>query len=353
MPLLDQLIARINTSGPMPFEEFMEVCLYDLEDGFFATGPLRSTISGDFLTSPEVSSWFGRTLGRFVASEQHRLGRDGFFVADVGAGSGSLLKAVAREIEFGSIDVWAVDRSPAARAALSDQSDWVVGKGIADLPEQVSGVILANELLDNLPTALAVWTGNRWEERFVGIQSGALSLVRVPARTEVSSWSTQFGGIVPDGGMVEVQLAAGDWLRAALGKMRRGSIVIIDYGGTAEELEPRRTRGTLRTYRAHHLGPDPLLEPGKTDITSDVNFSSLMAIAAEAGCTIDLYRQDDFLEVWGLREEIRRLRHQELDLARQGDPIERLKVRSQRIDIEALVHPRGLGDFRVLVLGVA
>ena len=63
-----------------------------------------------------------------------------------------------------------------------------------------------------------------------------------------------------------------------------GAVVIIDYGGTAEELEPRRTRGTLRTYRNHHLGPDPLLAPGETDVTVDVNFTALLAVAAAAGC---------------------------------------------------------------------
>ena len=82
----------------MPFEEYMAACLYDPEGGFFATGPLRSSKSGDFLTSPEVSPWFGRMLGRFVAGEQVRTGADPFMVAEVGAGSGSLLGPLIEEV---------------------------------------------------------------------------------------------------------------------------------------------------------------------------------------------------------------------------------------------------------------
>ena len=115
--------------------------------------------------------------------------------------------------------------------------------------------------------------------------------------------------------MVEVQLAAADWVRASLDRLGRGALVIIDYGGTAEELESRRTQGTLRTYRSHHLGPDPLLEPGATDVTVDVNFTAIVAVAEAQGANVELHRQDDFLETFGLRDVVSNLRHRERDLA--------------------------------------
>jgi SAM-dependent MidA family methyltransferase len=124
---------------------------------------------------------------------------------------------------------------------------------------------------------------------------------------------------------------------------------VIDYGGTAEELEPRRTQGTLRTYRAHHLGPDPLLEPGATDITVDVNFTAVAAAAAAAGASVEMMRQDEFLIGLGLRDEISRLRAEEIVEAGYGDPMRRLLLRSERVEAETLLHPRGLGDFRVMV----
>ena len=70
----------------------------------------------------------------------------------------------------------------------------------------------------------------------------------------------------------------------------------------------------------------------------------------QLGVSVEYHRQDDFLNQYGLRARLSELRHQELSLARHGDPLERLKVRSIRTEAETLLHPRGLGGFRVLVV---
>ena len=353
----------------------MAACLYDPEGGFFATGPLRSTKDGDFLTSPEVSPWFGRMLARFVAAEQTRTGASPFHVVEAGAGSGSLLRSLIETLtaipppegEVASaqpmsegvkpgagsepcFEFYAVEASPAARSAVGGVAGVEqVYESLNDLPENFDGVIIANELLDNLPVALAIRSGDGWVERWVGATNDRFGFVTAEARPDVVAWCEACAGTVPEGGMVEVQLAAAEWVRAALGRIGRGTLVIIDYGGTAEELEPRRTQGTLRTYRSHHLGPDPLLEPGATDVTVDVNFTAIMAVAEAEGAGVELHRQDDFLESLGLREVVSGLRHQERDLARSSDAMQRLIVRSEATDAETLLHPRGLGDFRVTV----
>jgi SAM-dependent MidA family methyltransferase len=200
--------------------------------------------------------------------------------------------------------------------------------------------------------SLAVRTAGGWEERWVAVAGDGFALEPHPARAEVAAWAELHGATAAPGDMVEVQLAAGRWLERMLDRLKRGSVLVIDYGGTSEELAPRRTRGTLRTYRSHHLGPDPLTEPGETDITVDVDFSALAAVAAAAGAEVEVQRQDDFLAAWGLRDHVGSLRRRELELA-ATDPMERLSVRSERTDAEALLHPRGLGDFRVLVARTA
>ncbi len=335
----------------MPFEVFMRACLYDPDYGFFATGPLRSTKGGDFLTSPEVSPWFGRIIARHVQEEQRRLAAERFTVAEVGAGSGSLIRPLLAALAAPTPEVWVVDASPAARASLEEQ---VPSAGVAaaldDLPESFIGVLVANELLDNLPVALALRAAGQWQERRVTVNDhGRLVLVPTAARPEVAEWADRYCAGTPDGGLVEVQLEASTWLNDALARLDRGSLVVFDYGGTAEELAPRRTQGTLRTYRAHHLGPDPLDEPGETDVTVDVNFTALEEVARQAGASVEVLRQDDYLNAWGLSDVVSDLRHRELSLARDGDPMERLRLRSERTDAETLLHPRGLGDFRVLV----
>ncbi len=386
----------------MPFEEFQRAALYHPEHGFFSKGELRSTKAGDFLTSPEVSPMFGETLARFVEAEWARFegvaggnsppgrgkvppgrrpggrgfgggDRGAFHVVEVGAGSGSLLRPLLETLSFAP-EVWAVEASPMARDALagiysspagggggSERSSETEGAAerattsievvasLDELPDRLTGVVIANELIDNLPVAIAVRTETGWRERWVGADGDDLVLVDAPARPAVVEWCDRFAGPCSVDGFVEVQLEAADWLEAVLEKLEGGAVVLIDYGDTAENLEPRRTEGTLRTYRAHHLGPHPLDEPGETDITVDVNFTALRAVAAEAGAGVEYLRQDEFLAGLGLRERLSELRRAELVLARDGDPLERLRLRSLKNEAETLMHPRGLGDFRVLI----
>ena len=305
---------------------------------------MRSVKAGDFLTSPEVSPLFGATLARFVERERDRLGEP-FRLVEVGAGSGSLLASLLDVID---VDAWAVEVSPPARRTLqallppdhvTDQLDSAVERG----------VVIANELLDNLPMAVAVRRGSSWAEHAVAAGPAGLTIEERPARPEVAAWADQFSGPVPEGGLVEVQLQATEWVRRVLGLMGEGTLLVIDYGAMAEELEHRRVTGTLRTYRSHHLGPDPLYAPGETDITADVNFTALVAAAREAGAHTELVRQDDFLSDLGLRGELSALRKKELELARSGDELARLRVRSRHTEAQALLNPRGLGDFRALV----
>ena len=344
----ESLLRRIRESGPLPFEQFHAFALYDPEHGFFTAGPLRSAEAGDFLTSPEVSPVFGASLAGFVRAERRRRGDpDDFVVVDAGAGSGSLLRSL---LEAEPVTAWATEVSPAARKSLASviPEARIVGS-ISDLPQHLTGVVIANELLDNLPVALAVRSGDGWEERWVAATSGRLELVAAPAREVVMEWCEEFAGPVAEGGLVEVQLAACDWLGAVVDRLSAGAVVAIDYGDTAGRLASRRPQGTLRTYRSHHLGPDPLEYPGETDITVDVNFTALLTIARRAGCGVDLVSQEEFLTGLGLRDRLRELRYRELELAGSGEELRRLQVRSERIGAETLLHPRGLGDFRVMV----
>lgn len=346
--LKERIAAEIARTGPVPFEQFMEAALYDPEDGYFSAGPLRSHEGGDFLTSPEVSPEFGAALGRWAEGEHRRLGRpDDFLVVDAGAGSGSLLAPLLEALPF-TPRAMAVEASPAAleAAALRLPQAELAGREAPFEPFQ--GVVIANELLDNLPAAAAVRRCGGWTERWVGAEGGGLVLVEAPVRPEVSAWLDRYAGGAPEGGVVECQLAAAAWLNRMIGLLEAGSILVIDYGGAAEDLLPRRRGGTLRTHRSHRPGPHPLDEPGAVDITSDVNFTALLDTAARRGLDCRLTSQRRFLTEWGLAGRREALRRRELALARTGPPMDRLQVRSRVLQIEALLHPRGLGGFQVL-----
>jgi len=337
MSLKQRIIDEISSLGPMPFERFMEISLYD-DEGFFGGEVLRSEKGGDFLTSPEVSPLFGETLARYVEMVRAEIGEP-FQLMEVAAGSGSLLRPLLERID---VEAVAVEASPAARKQLSQFVSVV-----DDLPSRVRGVVIANELVDNLPMALAQRVDGEWRERWVGLDDSSLVFVDAAPRPQVVDWLQDYGGAVSDGGWVEVQLAARSWLTEVVERLEAGAILVIDYGDTAENLLSRRQDGTLRTYRAHHLGPHPLDEPGETDITADVNFTALIDLP---GAT--LHRQDDFLSHLGLRHRLTELRRDELEAARSGDEMERLRIRAVKTEAETLLHPRGLGDFRVLEVRV-
>ena len=189
-----------------------------------------------------------------------------------------------------------------------------------------------------------------WAEHRVWCDGADLVLVETPVRSEVLAWLEAHAADVPAGGVVECQLAASNWMGRMIDPLEAGAIVVIDYGDTSEGLLPRRRRGgTLRTYRSHHLSRHPLDEPGSMDITADVDFSALARVASDRGTLIRLCRQDEFLSGLGLDARRAELRQRELAEARGGDPIERLRLRSRVKEIDTLLHPRGFGDFRVLV----
>jgi SAM-dependent MidA family methyltransferase len=291
---------------------------------------------------------FGEAVGRLVESEIERIGMP-FRLVEVAAGSGSLLRPLLASVDH-DIEAWAVEVSPAAQVALAEilPAERVVDS-LEAIPSPFRGLIVANELVDNLPMAIAQRVAGEWRERWVGADRGELALIDADPRREVLDWLDRFAGPVPDGGMVEVQLDAAKWLRQAMSMVETGSIVLFDYGDTTENLLPRRQDGTLRTYRSHHLGPHPLDEPGATDITADVNFTALVDIAGSSGAEVEYHRQDDFLARLGLRERLSELRKAELDAARAGEDMERFRLRTMKTEAETLLHPRGLGDFRVLV----
>ncbi|MDE0709018.1 MAG: SAM-dependent methyltransferase [bacterium] len=349
--LKERIVDLVRREGPIPFDRFMEMALYDPDGGYFGSGPLRSRAEGDFLTSPETSSEFGAVLARFVGMEFRRLGKPaGFTLLEVGAGSGTLLSPLLAALDEAPRTV-AVEVSPAARQSLRMALPDVEVVADDRSLDPFSGVVIANEVLDNLPVAVAVRTEEGgWAERRVWCEGADLVLVEAPVRPEVLAWLDAHAADVPAGGVVECQLAASRWMGRMIDLLEAGAVVVIDYGDTSEGLLPRLRRGgTLRTYRAHHLSRHPLDEPGSMDITADVDFSALASAVAARGLRYRLSRQDDFLSELGLDSRRAELRQRELAEARGGDPMERLRLRSRVKEIDTLLHPRGFGDFRVLV----
>jgi SAM-dependent MidA family methyltransferase len=322
-----------SAGGAIPFRDFMELALYG-DHGFYATR--QAGRRGDFLTSPEVGPLFGAVLARFFDAEFVRLGApDSFTVVDAGAGPGTLARAVlaARPACAVSLRYVAVELSPAQReqhpAAVESRPDLP--------PGPIDGVVLANELLDNLPFRLAVFD-DAWREALVaqGDDDGFVEVLSPPLAV--------IPGVLParpaHGARAPLQDDAAAWLSRARALVRTGSVVVIDYGrSNTAEMAGRPWRDWLRTYRAHGRGGHYLADPGEQDITTDVALDQI----PEPDAT---HTQAQFLRRWGIDELVAEGR-QAWERAAAAPDLPALAMRSRVSEAEALLDPSGLGGFTV------
>lgn len=334
--MTEEIRAEITASGPIPFERFMELALYG-EQGFYMRVDGGSAgRRGDFITSPEVGPLFGAVLGRFLDAEWKRLGHpDPFTVVDLGAGPGTLARSVmaARPSCADALRYVAVEVSPAQRERHPEGVE-----SLATMPlDPFDGVVVANELLDNLPFRLAVYDGG-WREAYVDVDAHGQFVEVLSAafeqRPAALPASAPFGARAP---LIDRASAVMTQARSAV---RTGTVVVFDYAvATSGSLAVRPWREWLRTYRGNERGDHYLTQPGTQDITIDVPLDQLPESDA-------VRPQAQFLQRWGideLVEEGKRVWHEQA--ARPG--LEAMKMRSRVSEAEALLDPTGLGGFIV------
>jgi NADH dehydrogenase [ubiquinone] 1 alpha subcomplex assembly factor 7 len=259
-------------------------------------------------------------------------------VVEAGAGRGSLAAAV-RAAGFAGRYV-CVERSVALRAAAAERVP--DAEVVAELPRgPLEGVVLANELLDDVPFSLLERGPDGWLEVQVG--PGPTELL-VPAAAEDASLAERLAPDAPIGGRVPLQRGAAAWLRAALAVLRRGQVVAIDYADTTACLARRTWLDWVRTYRAHGRGGHPLEAPGTQDVTCEVAVDQLAALVRPPDRDSS---QADWLRAHGLEELVAEARATWHERAHLGD-LEALEARSRVGEADALTDPTGLGAFRVL-----
>ncbi|HMM43628.1 MAG TPA: SAM-dependent methyltransferase, partial [Thermomicrobiales bacterium] len=200
-----------------------------------------------------------------------------------------------------------------------------------------------NELLDALPVhRLVVRDGElaeayaTWREGWFAEELGPLSDARL---------AEPLAGLpLVEGQRLEVSPAAADWTARACREIKRGYAILIDYGyEAAERYDPvERRDGLLRTYWEQIAGDDPFDRVGRQDITAHVDFSAVARAAEETGCDVlGLTTQANFVAGLGVDDLLIRMQ-------RNTDPVEYIRARET---VMHLLDPRGLGRFRVLVLG--
>lgn len=340
--LIEHIRARMAAAeGWLSFADYMELALYAPGLGYYASGTAKLGAAGDFVTAPELSPLFGRTLARPLAEVLRQSGGD---VLELGAGSGRLALDLLGELErLGALpDRYLIlEVSPDLRArqrALLEQHaprwlDRVVW--LESLPEEITGVVLGNEVLDALPVHLLHRVDGLWKERGVVWNEGFTWEDRPAPPDLVPTDIPQ-----QDGYLTEVCPAAGALIGSLAKRLQQGLLLFIDYGFPRPEYyHPQRSMGTLRVHYRHHSLDDPFFHPGLADITAHVDFSA-MAAAATGLDLLGYTSQSHFLLNAGLLDLLGELAPGTLDYLRAASSVQKL------------LQPQEMGElFKVIALG--
>lgn len=346
-PLGARLLALVRQGGPLRFDRFQELALYDPGEGYYERGG-RVGRRGDFVTGPTWHPAFGRCLGRLLARTASRPGSPPTLL-DVGAGEGELLAAVAASLPGAfPARLVGVERSSVRRrlgAARVPSAFWLAA--LDDLPGPVAGLVVAYELIDALPVrALEVSERGTLQERRVAEGPGAGFVFETgdcPDGDELLRGLESRGASLVPGQRLEVRPAAAPVARALARALLDGVLLVFDYGARTRALYgPVRQDGTLSAFRGHEVSRDVLSDPGSRDLTAWVDFGEIEeALVAEGLEVHGLVSQARVLLALGIAEE--------LALEDAGEPPSAARL-AERAAVTALVVPGGMGEsIRVLV----
>lgn len=351
--LLYLLRRQIRASGPMRFDEFMNLVLYSDPHGYY-----RHHVPGadsDYQTSPTLTPWFGLLVVQELKAVWEELGSpEEFTVVEVGAGNGDLGAAAvdAAEGEFGEALKWVfvepldtVAHVQLSRLRSSDKFSWVTD--LDELPP-VAGVVIANEILDNFPFRIFEITGEGPVEIRVGVVRQNLQEVRFPVGPEIAEQLAPALEHLEEGDRLELRSGVEAWMAKAARALERGRLILIDYGDLEPESWTRHPSGSMVTYRRGDLGKDPFEDVGGADITAHVNFSAVARAAESAGLELlPLQTQRGWLESLGLKDLVADFRRREIKAKAEGRYPEYLSIVAQRSKLELLAARGGLGDYLV------
>ena len=279
---------------------------------------------GDFITSPEVGPLFGVVVARYLDSEWERIGRpDRFTVVDVGAGPGTLARAVAAAAPAcrEAMRYVAVEVSAAQRARHPDGIE-----SRADLPPRPVRRCGPGQRVARQPPVPARGVRRGVARGARRSRSSRRPVRRGPVPTARPDPGRPSGEGHPRRACADHRSRRRIRRRARGRSSRSGSVLVVDYGvPRTGELAMRPWREWLRTYRSNERGDHYLADPGGQDITIDVPFDQLPEPDA-------VRSQAQFLQRWGIDDLVAEgVRVWTEQAARPGLEAMRMRSRVQRV----------------------
>jgi SAM-dependent MidA family methyltransferase len=316
--LKKKIITRIREKGPVTFEQFMEMALYDPEYGYYTKKEKIVGKEGDFYTSSHLHPVFGSMIGRQINEMWELMDKPGeFTIVEQGAGEGYVCRDMLNYLNgseiYKALTYSIIEFNPALRdrqeellAGYREKVRWAAS--LSDVGS-FKGCIFSNELLDAFPVHI-VQMDDELKELYVTVDGDNLKEELGRLSTDaLSDFFRQSSIELRKGYRTEVNLKIREWLEEVNRVLEKGFILTVDYGYSARDYyADERDRGTLVCYYRHQLNEDPLRNIGEQDMTAHVDFSSVKTWADGLGIrSIGFCNQGAFLVAMGVDEEIQRL----------------------------------------------
>lgn len=349
MSILHTVQAQLRQQD-LPFVEFMHLALYAPREGYYSSDLQKLGKQGDFITAPELTPLFGKTLANQCQQIMRML--DAPAILEFGAGSGALCVALLEQLAL-------LNCLPEAyyimevSANLRHRQAELIQQKIPQLADKVrwldrwpetpfNGVVLANEVLDAMPVHRFLYSEQGIMESYVSLdeQQQLHEVFKPCENARLVAYIQQRLSLESTPYLSEVNLFIDDWIANIYRILKQGVVLLIDYGFPRHEYyHPDRQQGTLMCHYQHHSHPHPLLHPGEQDITAHVDFTHVAEAGQQAGFHVAGYtNQAAFLLANGLLSLVNTL----------DNEVEQLKAKQA---IKQLTQPSEMGElFKVIAL---
>ncbi len=347
--LRKEIVNLINKRGKITFADFMGLALYHPEHGYYTSGKEKIGKKGDYYTSSDVHPVFGELIARQLEQMWRLMGKGRFTVVEMGAGKGRFCYDIINfikkkfpeffeEVDYKIVEISQnlIERQSSTLKGLEDKVSWESLSEDGFSFEPVIGSFLSNEFVDSLPVHQVVVENNCLKEIYVTIKDDKFcEVIDDLSDPALEDYFAKSKISLKEGQRAEVNLKALDWVKNISRYLKRVLYYDRLWIPCRRSLSEQRHRGTLMCYYEHITSENPYERVGSQDITSHVNFSSLMEAGNRCGLnTTGFTRQSKFLIALGILDEMNKV---------QGDI-------GKLLTIKNLFLPGGMGDvFKVLI----
>ncbi len=336
--------AIVAAGGFLPFAQWMDIALYAPGLGYYAAGTQKFGEAGDFVTAPEMTPLFARTVAADVAAVlAASASRE---IVEWGAGSGQFAADLLAMLDSQHVDVPHYSIVETSATLRERQRERLGGDArvtwLDAPPARVSGAIVMNEVLDAVPPMAIARAGGEWLERGVALHAGDFAWATRPLADGAVLACAEARFPVHGDYASEINPAAEALVEQCAASLADGAMLVFDYGfARSAYYHPQRDQGTLMAHYRHRATPDVFIWPGLADITAHVDFSAVAQAAERGGLQVAGFTsQAAYLLGAGILDRL-------MDVGEPGS----IAFIRESAAVQKLVSPAEMGElFKVLAL---